>query len=186
MKPSAPGAKRVDALIVGAGFAGMYATYRLREMGKTVFAIEAGGDVGGVWYWNRYPGARCDVMSIDYSYGFSDEIQQEWTWSEQFAGQSEILAYANFVADKLDLRKHYAFNTRVTSAVWDDAEKLWRATTDTGDVVVAPYSIMATGPLSIPKDPDIPGIGRFKGQLLRAQKWPREAVDFEGKRGRYR
>lgn len=176
------GAKRVDVIIVGGGFAGMYATYRFREMGKEIFAIEAGSDVGGVWYWNRYPGARCDVMSIDYSYGFSDEIQQEWTWSEQFAAQPEILAYANFVADKLDLRKHYAFNTRVVSAVWDDAGNLWRATTDAGETLVAPYLIMATGPLSVPKDPEIPGIDRFRGRLIRAQKWPHEPIDFLDKR----
>ncbi|SMH44646.1 flavin-containing monooxygenase [Mesorhizobium australicum] len=175
-------AKRVDVIVVGAGFGGMYATYKFREMGKNVVSIEAGGDVGGVWYWNRYPGARCDLMSVDYSYGFSPEVEQEWTWSEQFAGQPEILAYANFVADKLDLRKHYLFNTRVVSAVWNEAAKVWRATTDKGEVLEAPYCIMTTGPLSIPKDPDIPGIDKFKGLLLRAQKWPHEPVSFEGKR----
>ena len=175
-------ARRVDVIIVGGGFGGMYATYKFRELGKTVASIEAGGDVGGVWYWNRYPGARCDLMSVDYSYGFSEEIEQEWTWSEQFAAQPEILAYANFVADKLDLRKHYSFNTRVTSAVWDEAGKVWRATTDKGDVLEAPYCVMTTGPLSIPKDPDIAGIDRFKGRLLRAQKWPHEPVEFAGKR----
>ncbi len=175
-------ARRVDVIVVGAGFGGMYATYKFREMGKNVVSIEAGGDVGGVWYWNRYPGARCDLMSVDYSYGFSPEIEQEWTWSEQFAGQPEILAYANFVADKLDLRKHYLFNTRVVSAVWNEAAKVWRATTDKGEVLEAPYCIMTTGPLSIPKDPDIPGIDKFKGLLLRAQKWPHEPVSFEGKR----
>lgn len=175
-------ARRVDVIVVGAGFGGMYATYKFREMGKNVVSIEAGGDVGGVWYWNRYPGARCDLMSVDYSYGFSPEIEQEWTWSEQFAGQPEILAYANFVADKLDLRKPYLFNTRVVSAVWNEAAKVWRATTDKGEVLEAPYCIMTTGPLSIPKDPDIPGIDKFKGLLLRAQKWPHEPVSFEGKR----
>lgn len=174
--------RRVDVLVVGAGFAGMYAVYRFREMGKQVAGIEAGSDVGGVWYWNRYPGARCDLMSVDYSYGFSEEIQQEWTWSEQFASQPEILAYANFVADRLDLRRHFAFNTRVVSAAWDEGARLWRATTDSGEVLEAPYCIMATGPLSVPKDPDIPGIERFEGLLLRAQKWPHEQVDFAGKR----
>ena len=177
-----PGARRVDVIVVGAGFAGMYATYKFREMGKNVVAIEAGGDVGGVWYWNRYPGARCDLMAVDYSYGFSPEIEQEWTWSEQFAAQPEILAYANFVADRLDLRRHYRFNTRVTSAIWDETAKVWRATIDSGETLEAPYCIMATGPLSIPKDPDIAGIERFKGTLLRAQKWPHEPVDFTGKR----
>ncbi len=175
-------ARRVDVVVVGAGFAGMYAVYRFREMGKSVVGVDAAGNVGGVWYWNRYPGARCDLMSVDYSYGFSDEIQQEWTWSEQFAGQAEILAYANFVADRLDLRKDYMFNTRVTGAVWDAAARLWRVTTDGGETLEAPYCIMATGPLSVPKDPDIPGIDRFKGRLLRAQTWPHEQVGFEGKR----
>ncbi len=178
----ASGARRIDVIVVGAGFAGLYATYKFREMGKVVVGVEAGGDVGGVWYWNRYPGARCDLMSVDYSYGFSPEIEQEWTWSEQFAAQPEILAYANFVADKLDLRRSYLFNTRVTRAIWDEDAKVWRATTDGGEVLEAPFCIMATGPLSVPKDPDIPGIERFEGQLLRAQKWPHEPVDFEGKR----
>jgi cation diffusion facilitator CzcD-associated flavoprotein CzcO len=176
------GARRVDVIVVGAGFAGMYATYKFRQAGKTVVGIEAGGDVGGVWYWNRYPGARCDLMSVDYSYGFSQEIEQEWTWSEQFAAQPEILAYANFVADRLELRRHYLFNTRVTSAIWDEGAQVWRATTDRGETLEAPYCIMATGPLSVAKDPDIPGIDRFKGRLLRAQKWPHEPVDFAGKR----
>ncbi|MEC9104770.1 MAG: NAD(P)/FAD-dependent oxidoreductase, partial [Pseudomonadota bacterium] len=175
-------AERVDVLVVGAGFGGMYAVYKFREMGKKVVGIEAGSNVGGVWYWNRYPGARCDLMSVDYSYGFSPEIEQEWTWSEQFAAQPEILAYANFVADRLDLRKDFRFDTRVTSAIWDEEAKLWRATTDTGAVLEAPYAIMSTGPLSIPKDPDIPGIDRFKGELYRAQKWPHHDVDFAGKR----
>jgi cation diffusion facilitator CzcD-associated flavoprotein CzcO len=176
------GVRRIDVIVVGAGFAGMYATYKFRQMGKSVVGIEAGGDVGGVWYWNRYPGARCDLMSVDYSYGFSEEIEQEWTWSEQFAAQPEILAYANFVADKLDLRRSYLFNTRVTSAIWDENAKVWRATTDQGQILEAPYCVMATGPLSVAKDPDIPGIDRFKGRLLRAQKWPHEPVSFEGKR----
>lgn len=173
---------RVDVIVVGAGFAGMYAVYKFREAGKKVVGIEAGGDVGGVWYWNRYPGARCDLMSVDYSYGFSPEIEQEWTWSEQFAAQPEILAYANFVADKLALRPHFKFNTRVTSAVWDESARVWRATTDAGETMEAPYCVMATGPLSIPKDPDIAGIDRFKGRLLRAQKWPHKPVSFAGKR----
>lgn len=178
----AAAATRVDVIVVGAGFAGMYAVYKFREAGKKVVGIEAGGDVGGVWYWNRYPGARCDLMSVDYSYGFSPEIEQEWTWSEQFAAQPEILAYANFVADKLALRPHFKFNTRVTSAVWDESARVWRATTDAGETLEAPYCVMATGPLSIPKDPDIAGIDRFKGRLLRAQKWPHEPVSFAGKR----
>ena len=175
-------AKHVDMIVVGAGFGGMYAVFRYREMGKTVVGVEAGGDVGGVWYWNRYPGARCDLMSVDYSYGFSDEIQQEWSWSEQFAAQPEILAYANFVADRLNLRDNFLFNTRVKSAVWDEEAKLWCATMEDGSVICAPFIIMATGPLSVPKDPDIDGISKFKGTILRAQRWPHEDVDFAGKR----
>ncbi|MFY8048429.1 MAG: flavin-containing monooxygenase [Erythrobacter sp.] len=172
----------VDALVVGAGFGGMYALHRLREMGLRVIGVEAGDNVGGVWYWNRYPGARCDLMCVDYSYGFSDEIQQEWTWSEQFAGQPEILAYANFVADKLDLRRDYLFETRVESAVWDEASERWQATTNRGDHITAIFCIMATGPLSVPKDPEFPGLADYKGELLRAAKWPHTPVSFAGKR----
>ncbi|MCB1394584.1 MAG: NAD(P)/FAD-dependent oxidoreductase [Rhodobacteraceae bacterium] len=175
-------AQRVDMVIVGAGFGGMYATWKFREMGLDIVSIEEGGDVGGVWYWNRYPGARCDLLAVDYSYGFSEEVQQDWTWSEQFAAQPEILAYANFVADRLDLRKHYRFNTRVEAANWDDARQLWVVRTDDGNVLEAPYCVMSTGPLSKPTDPDIPGISRFKGPLLRAAKWPHDPVDLKGKR----
>lgn len=175
-------AKRLDVVVVGAGFGGMYAVYKYRQMGLKVQAVEAGSNVGGVWYWNRYPGARVDLQSIDYSYSFSPEIEQEWTWSEEFASQPEVLAYMNFVADRLDLRKDIQFNTRVTSAVWDEARKLWVVTTNRGEQYEAPYCVMATGPLSIPKDPDVPGLDRFKGQLMRAAKWPHEPVSFAGKR----
>lgn len=173
---------RVDMVIVGGGFGGMYATYKFREKGLNIQCFEAGGDLGGVWYWNRYPGARVDLQSIDYSYAFSPEIEQEWTWSEQFAAQPELLQYIDFVANKLDLRKHFRFNTRITRAVWDEARKLWSVTTDRGDVVEAATCIMATGPLSIPKEPDIPGVARFKGRLLHAAKWPHEPVSFAGQR----
>ena len=179
---STPQATRHDVIVIGAGFGGMYAVHKFRELGHDVVGIEAGGDVGGVWYWNRYPGARCDLMSVDYSYGFSDEIQQAWTWSEQFAAQPEILAYANFVADRQDLRRSFRFDTRVASAIWDDDARLWRATTEAGAVLEAPFCIMSTGPLSIPKDPDIPGLDRFAGELYRAQKWPHHPVDYAGKR----
>ncbi len=175
-------AKRLDVIVVGAGFGGMYAVYKYRQMGLKVQAIEAGGNVGGVWYWNRYPGARVDLQSIDYSYSFSPEIEQEWTWSEEFASQSEVLAYMNFVADRLDLRKDIQFTTRVTSAVWDAARNLWVVKTNRGDTFEATYCVMATGPLSIPKDPDIPGLDRFKGELMRAARWPHEPVSFAGKR----
>ena len=177
-----PGTKRLDVVVVGAGFGGMYAIYRFREMGLRVQGFEAGADVGGVWYWNRYPGARVDLPSIDYSFSFSPEIEQEWTWSEQFAAQPELLRYINFVADRLDLRRQIQFNTRVTRAVWDEVRKLWSVTTDKGERYEATYCIMATGPLSIPKDPEIPGVERFQGQLLRAAKWPHKPVDFTGRR----
>lgn len=175
-------AHQVDVIVVGAGFGGMYAIYKYRQMGLKVQGFEAGGNVGGVWYWNRYPGARVDLQSIDYSYSFSPEIEQEWTWPEEFSAQPDVLAYQNFVADRLDLRKDIRFNTRVTGAVWDEGRALWVVKTDRGDAFEAPYCVMATGPLSIPKDPDIPGLDRFKGQLLRAGKWPHEPVNLAGKR----
>ena len=181
-RANSPQIVRLDAVVVGAGFGGMYMAYRLRERGMKMIGIEAGGDVGGVWYWNRYPGARCDLMCVDYSYSFSPEIEQEWTWSEQFAAQPEILAYANFVADKLDLRKNFAFETRVISALWDQQRRLWVVKTDRGDTYEATYCIMATGPLSIPKDPEIAGLDRFQGKVYRAQKWPHEEVDFSDQR----
>jgi len=175
-------ARRVDVVVVGAGFGGMYAIYKFREIGLDVAGFEAGGGVGGVWYWNRYPGARVDLPSIDYSFSFSPEIEQEWTWLEEFAAQPELLAYMNFVADRLDLRKHIQFNTRVVEAAWDDARKFWRVRTDQGDVVEAAHCVMATGPISVPKDPDIPGIERYRGELLRAARWPHGPVEFTGKR----
>jgi len=181
--PSAsPGAQRVDVLIVGGGFGGMYAVYRFREMGLRVQAFEAGGDLGGVWYWNRYPGARVDLPSIDYSYAFSPEIEQEWTWSEQFAAQPELLRYIDFVANRLKLRPHFKFNTRVTQANWDEARALWVLKTREGETWEAPFCIMATGPLSVPKVPDIPGVGNFKGRLLHAARWPHEPTSFAGQR----
>jgi len=174
--------KRLDVIIVGGGFGGMYATYKFREMGLKVQSFEAGGDLGGVWYWNRYPGARVDLPSIDYSYSFSPEIEQEWTWSEQFAAQPELLRYIDFVATRLDLRKHFQFKTRITSAVWDEERQLWTVESDRGERYEAPFCIMATGPLSVPKVPDIPGVEKFKGRLLHAGRWPHEPVSFEGLR----
>jgi cation diffusion facilitator CzcD-associated flavoprotein CzcO len=174
--------RKLDAVVVGAGFGGMYMAYKLREMGLDFVGIEAADDVGGVWYWNRYPGARCDLMCVDYSYGFSKEIEQEWTWSEQFAAQPEILAYANFVADRLDLRPLFQFETRVVSAKWDDHRKLWAVVTDRGDVFEATYCIMATGPLSVPKEPEFGPLSNFKGELYRSASWPKEQVSFKGKR----
>jgi cation diffusion facilitator CzcD-associated flavoprotein CzcO len=174
--------QRIDVAVVGGGFGGMYATYKFREMGLRIQSFESGGGLGGVWYWNRYPGARVDLPSIDYSFSFSPEVEQEWTWSEQFAAQPELLEYINFVAKRLDLNRHYQFNTRVTRASWDEARQLWVVTTDKGETWEATYCIMATGPLSVPKDPEIPGLDRFKGRLLRAARWPHEPVPFEGLR----
>ncbi|MDE1948029.1 MAG: NAD(P)/FAD-dependent oxidoreductase [Burkholderiales bacterium] len=172
----------LDVIVVGAGFGGLYAVYKFREMGLQVQGFEAGGDVGGVWYWNRYPGARVDLPSIDYSFGFSKEIEQEWTWSEYFAAQPELMAYFDFVAKRLDLRRHFRFNTRVERAAWDEERQLWVVTTAQGERFEAPYCVMATGPLSVPKDPDIPGLDRFKGELYRAARWPQTPVGYAGKR----
>ena len=177
-----PALRRLDALVIGMGFGGMCMLHRAREAGLDVHAIEAGDDVGGTWYWNRYPGARCDVMSIDYSYSFVNEIQQEWSWSEKFAAQPEILAYARFVADKLDLRRDTTFCARATSIAFDDARKLWVIETGQGQVYEATYCIMATGPLSIPKGIDVPGAETFGGAIYLSGRWPHHDVDFAGKR----
>jgi len=174
--------RRIDVAIVGGGFGGMYAVYKFRQMGLSLQAFEAGSDLGGVWYWNRYPGARVDLPSIDYSYSFSNEIEQEWTWSEQFAAQPELLRYIDFVATRLELRPHFQFGTRVDRAEWDEGRQLWVVATDKGEVFEATYCVMATGPLSVPKELDIPGAERFKGRLLHAARWPHEPVDFTGLR----
>ena len=177
-----PSIRRLDALVIGMGFGGMCMLHSARAMGLDVLAIEAGSDVGGTWYWNQYPGARCDVISIDYSYSFLDEIQQEWSWTEKFAAQPEILAYARFVAEKLDLRRSTVFGTRATSIIFDDARSVWTIKTDTKQRYEATYCIMATGPLSIPKGVDIPGHERFRGEIHLTGRWPRHEVDFKGKR----
>lgn len=172
----------LDVIVVGAGFGGLYAVHKFHSMGLRVQGFEAGGDVGGVWYWNRYPGARVDLPSIDYSYGFSKEIEQEWTWSEYFAAQPELMRYFDFVATKLDLRRHYRFNTRVQRAAWDAGRQRWVVTAQDGAVYEARYCVMATGPLSVPRDPDIPGLDRFQGELYRAGRWPHTPVSYAGKR----
>src|SRR4051812_2497596 len=143
-----PGADTFDVVVVGAGFAGLYMLHRLRGLGLSVRVFEAGEGVGGTWYWNRYPGARCDVESMQYSYSFSEELQQEWSWSERFSGQPEILRYANHVADRFDLRRDIRFETRVTATTWDEAMQHWILETDRGDRITAPVCIMATGCLS--------------------------------------
>ena len=172
----------VDAVVVGAGFAGLYQIHLLRENGFTVRAFEAGEGVGGTWFWNRYPGARCDVQSIYYSYSFSPELEQEWTWTERFPSQPEILRYVNHVADRFDLRRHISFSTRVDSAIFDEATARWTVLTDAGEAVTARFVIMATGCLSVPKLPEVDGIADFQGETYHTSRWPEEGVDFTGKR----
>lgn len=171
-----------DAIIVGAGFAGMYMLHRLRKLGLSVRVFETGDGVGGTWYWNRYPGARCDVESLEYQYGFSDEIQKGWTWTERYAAQPEILRYQNYVADKLDLRKDIQFLTKVTAANYDAQSGLWTVETDKGDRLRTPFCIMATGCLSAARVPDFKGIDEFSGKWYHTGNWPHEGVDFTGKR----
>lgn len=171
-----------DAIIVGAGFAGLYALHRLLEMGLSVRVLEAGDDIGGTWYWNRYPGARCDVESMQYSFSFSEELQQEWRWSEVYATQPEILRYINHVADRFDLRKDIQLKARVTSASFDEVENHWTIMTQSGEAFVAPICIMATGCLSEASLPNIPGRDSFNGTLLRTANWPHDEVDFSGRR----
>ncbi|MEQ8859132.1 MAG: NAD(P)/FAD-dependent oxidoreductase [Pseudomonadales bacterium] len=171
-----------DVLIVGAGFAGLYAIHRFRNQGLSVLALEAGSDVGGTWYWNRYPGARCDVPSLEYSFGFSEELEQEWDWPEVFSAQPDILRYANHVADRFDLRRDIRFDTRVSAAEYFEAEGVWRLHTEAGEEFEAPFCVMATGCLSVPNVPDIPGAESFQGQVLHTGRWPQEDVDLTGKR----
>ncbi|NNE85650.1 MAG: NAD(P)/FAD-dependent oxidoreductase [Alphaproteobacteria bacterium] len=171
-----------DVVVVGAGFAGMYLLHRLRGLGLSVRVIEAGSDVGGTWYWNRYPGARCDVESMQYSYQFSEELQQEWEWTERYATQSEILRYVDHVAERFDLRRDIQFDTRVTAATFDDATSRWVIETDDGARLRAPYCIMATGCLSSPNKPQFEGQEDFAGPIYHTGNWPHEGVDFTGQR----
>ncbi len=173
-------AQRYDAIIVGAGFAGLYMLHSLRARGMRVRVIEAASGVGGTWYWNRYPGARCDVVSIDYSFSFSDDIQQRWTWTEKFAAQPEILRYIEFVADTLDLTRDIQFDTRVEAMAYDDQYGQWSVTTSANDHFTARFCIMATGCLSIPKDPDIAGLESFAGPVYFTSRWPHDEIDFAG------
>ena len=174
--------KQVDAVVVGAGFAGMYALYKLREQGLRVQVYEAGTGVGGTWYWNRYPGARVDSQAYIYQYWFSKELLAEWDWSERFPAQDETERYLNHVADRFDLRKDIQFKTRVTAASYDEASQRWTITTDDGQSVSAQYFIMGTGGLSVPMLPALPGIENFKGRIVHTAQWPREGVDLKGKR----
>jgi cation diffusion facilitator CzcD-associated flavoprotein CzcO len=175
-------AVEVDVVVVGAGFGGLYALHRLRQLGLSIQVFEAGSGIGGTWFWNRYPGARCDVESMAYSYSFSPELEQEWRWTERYATQPEILEYAEHVADRFDLRDRIQLNTRVTSAVFQEAKGRWLVRTDAGDVLSARFCIMATGCLSCRNTPLFEGIGSFRGQHFHTGDWPEEGVDLAGKR----
>jgi cyclohexanone monooxygenase len=181
-KSHAAGSEIYDVVVVGAGFAGMYMLHRLRGQGLSARVYEQGGDVGGTWYWNRYPGARCDVESMQYSYSFSDELQQEWDWSERYAPQPEILKYANHVADRFKLRSDIQLNTRVDRAVFDEAANSWQVATSDGNTVTAKYVVLATGCLSNARMPDIKGLKDFKGKVYHTGHWPHERIDFTGLR----
>ena len=170
-----------DVIVIGAGFAGLYAVHRAHTAGLTVLGIEAADDVGGTWYWNRYPGARCDVESVDYSYSFDENLQQTWTWTERFAGQPEILAYLEHVATRFDLRRHYAFATSATGAVFDAPSGAWEVRTSTGERHRATFLLCATGCLSAINRPELPGIDDFAGEVYYTAAWPEEAPDFTGK-----
>lgn len=172
----------LDALVVGAGFSGMYLLHRLRSLGFSVRAIEAADDVGGTWYWNRYPGARCDIPTTDYTFGFDSHLEDRWTWSEKYATQPEILRYAQFVADTHDLRRSITFETRAESAEWDEGDSLWTVRTDAGEQIQCRHYVMATGCLSVPKVPDIAGADEFGGPVYFTGRWPHEGVDFTGLR----
>jgi len=177
-----PSTSRFDAIVIGAGFSGLYALHRLRELGVRTLVLEAAEDVGGTWLFNRYPGARCDIESIEYSYSFSDEIQQEWVWTETMPAQPEIEAYLHFVADKLDLRRDIRFNTRVTAMTFDEAAGEWVVDTQAGESLVASFVVAASGILSVPLDPDFPGMETFTGASLFTGHWPKEGFDLSGKR----
>ena len=172
----------VDAVIVGAGFSGLYLLHRLRALGFTTRVFERGGDVGGTWYWNRYPGARCDVESMQYSYSFDEALQREWHWPEKFSAQPDILAYANHVADRFDLRKDIQFDTEVTWAHFDPRTRRWRIGTDTAHEITAQHLIMATGCISTAQIPDVDGLADYCGNTYHTGRWPHEKVDFTGQR----
>jgi cyclohexanone monooxygenase len=171
-----------DVVVVGAGFAGLYMLHRLRGLGFSVRVYEAAEGVGGTWYWNRYPGARCDVESVDYSYSFSPELEQEWTWTERYATQPEILAYLEHVTDRFELRSDIQFETRIVSCRFDEDAGRWTLETDGGETVSAAYCVMATGCLSSAKLPAVEGVGSFAGPTFHTGHWPHQPVDFSGQR----
>jgi len=175
-----PETAEVDAVVVGAGFAGLYMLHRLRELGLRAVAFEAGTDVGGTWYWNRYPGARCDIESMLYSYTFDADLVQEWNWTEKYPAQPQILSYLNHVADRFDLRRSITFQTRVVSAIFNEDSDRWTVTTDSGDVVSTTFLVMGVGALSKSKTPEVRGLEDFKGPWYHTGQWPAEDVDFSG------
>jgi cyclohexanone monooxygenase len=177
-----PAAQTADVVVVGAGFAGMYMLHRLRGLGARAVVFEAGDDVGGTWYWNRYPGARVDVECVNYSFSFSSDLEQDYPWAERYAPQPEILRYARHVADRFGLRPDIRFGTRVTAARYDEPSRTWRVQTDRGDDVTARYLVMATGCLSAAKLPEVAGTGAFLGRSYHTAHWPHEGVDFSGLR----
>ena len=169
-----------DAVVVGAGFSGLYMLHKLRQSGLSTVVIEAAGDVGGTWYWNRYPGARCDVESMEYSYSFDEDLQKEWVWTERYSAQPEILEYANHVADRFDLRRDIRFNTRIVSAIYDEDSDLWVLETDAGGRLRGRFCIMALGCLSVPRRPGFRGLENFRAPWYHTGLWPHEPVDFSG------
>ncbi len=180
--PTATEATTFDAIVIGAGIAGLFQLYRLRELGLTVRVFETGTGVGGTWYWNRYPGARFDSESYTYGYAFSEDLLKEWNWTEHFSPQPETLRYLNHVADRFDLRRDIRFSSRVAAATWDETARRWQVTLENGDTVQARFLITAIGPLSAYTMPRIPGVDDFQGQSFHTYKWPHQKVDFSGKR----
>jgi len=181
-RPAVREPAQYDVVVVGGGLGGLYALYKLRGLGLKTRVFEAGSGVGGTWFWNRYPGARCDVESMEYSYSFSNDLQQEWKWPERYGAQPEILRYINHVADRFDLRRDVQLNTRIVSAVFDRNTDRWLVTTDQGETISAQYCVMASGNLSTPRVPDFKGIETFQGKWYHTGLWPQEGVDFSGQR----
>jgi len=177
-----PGEPLYDVLVVGAGFSGLYMLHRLRSMGLRALVLERGSAVGGTWYWNRYPGARCDVESVDYCYSFSDDLLREWTWAERYPPQQEILRYLEHVADRFDLKRDIRFGTTVTAASYHENAARWVLLTDDGHALQARFCVMATGNLSMTKPPDIPGLDRFEGEWFHTGHWPHRPVDLKNRR----
>ncbi|MBC79048.1 MAG: cyclohexanone monooxygenase [Chloroflexi bacterium] len=173
--------KKPDVIIIGSGFAGLYMLYKLREINLEAIIIEKASGVGGTWFWNRYPGARCDIESIEYSYSFSEDLQQEWNWSNRYSDQSEILEYLNHVADKFDLRKHIVFNTTVKSATYKESSNEWEINTESSSYI-SKFCVMATGTLSSIKEPTFEGLEDFQGESYITGRWPHEKVDFTNKK----